>query len=465
MAIELFNTLSGKKEAFEPLEKGVLKMYNCGPTVYNYAHIGNLRSYVLADTIRRTFEYVGYEINQIINITDVGHLTGDTDLSDLGKDKVEEEAKKENKTAREVSDFYTQAFFEDLDRLNIERSEINFPRATDHIPEQISLIEKLEKKGHIYKTSDGIYFDTSTFKGYGKLGNINLLGLEEGARIGVNSEKKHPTDFALWKFSPTGEKRQQEWGSPWGTGFPGWHIECSAMSMKYLGETFDIHTGGIDHIPVHHNNEIAQSESATGKKYANYWIHNAFITIATGEKMAKSEGNFIRLQTLIDKDFHPLAYRYLLLTAHYRSPMTFSFEALQGSQNAYEKLLEHIRSYTDDGKINETYQKEFLAHIENDFDTPQAIATMWKLIKDQSVVDADKKATILDFDRVLGLGLSFFGTAEEIPETVNQLVVDREQARLLKDWKRADEIRLEIEKLGYGVKDSETGPIVLKVSY
>jgi cysteinyl-tRNA synthetase len=293
MALEFYNTLTKQKEFFAPLRDGAVSMYNCGPTVYNYAHIGNLRSYVFADVLRRAFEYNGLAVTQIINLTDVGHLTGDRDE---GEDKMEKGALREGKTAKDISEFYTKAFFEDLAKLNIEKAD-RYPKATEHIEEQISLIKKLEEKGFAYVLEDGVYFDTAKFPKYGDLAQLDLVGQKEGARVEANTEKRNPADFTLWKFSKPEEKRQQEWPSPWGTGFPGWHIECSAMSMKYLGETFDIHTGGIDHIPVHHTNEIAQAEAATGKKFVNLWMHHGFVNIEGG-KMAKSADNFVRMKSL-----------------------------------------------------------------------------------------------------------------------------------------------------------------------
>lgn len=463
--MNLFNTLTQKKDEFQPQSGSEVRMYNCGPTVYNYAHIGNLRAYVFSDILRRALEAHGYSVRQVMNITDVGHLVGD---SDIGNDKVEEGAKKEGKTAKEISEFYTQAFFGDLKKLNVATQDTIFPRATEHIPEQIALIETLEKKGYTYKTSDGIYFDTSKFADYGKLGNIKLSGLEEGARIGVNKEKKNPTDFALWKFSPQGdqgEKRQQEWESPWGVGFPGWHIECSAMSMKYLGETLDIHTGGIDHIPVHHNNEIAQSEAATGKIFSRFWLHNAFANIS-GEKMSKSEGNFIRLQTLEEKGVSPLAYKYWLLTAHYRSPITFSYKAVLSAQTAFLKLIKHVSDLPDGGTVSDSYSRLFKERINDDLDTPQVISLIWQLLKDKTVSDADKKATILHIDAVLGLDISNQATEMQekianIPAEIKALAEKREIARKNKEWDTADSIRNEIHSKGYAVEDSENGLIIL----
>lgn len=462
--ITLWNTLSKEKESFSPLNGKNVGMYNCGPTVYNYAHIGNLRSYVFADTLKRALSYNKYKVNQIINITDVGHLVGDTDE---GQDKIEEGAKKEKRSAKEISNFYTQAFFSDLKNLNIDTKGTKFPKATEHIQEQIDLIKTLEQKGFTYKTSDGIYFDTQKFKSYGKLGNINLARLQEGARVTINSQKKHLTDFALWKFSQPHEKRQQEWPSPWGVGFPGWHIECSAMAMKYLGETFDIHTGGIDHIPVHHNNEIAQSESATGKKYVHFWLHNAFVNIGE-EKMAKSEENFIRLSSISEKGINPLSYRYWLLTSHYRSPITFTWEPLMAANTTLMKLARIYGDLPSLGKINKKYALKFKEHINNDLDTPGAIALMWEMMKDKEVSEREKKATLNDFDKVLGLDLKNLSkllkkNEKDIPTKITKINKEREIARKNQDWKRADELREEILKEGFELKDTETGAEIKKI--
>ncbi len=472
----LYNTLSRKTEVFVPIERenGKVHLYHCGPTVYDYAHIGNLRSYVFADTLRRTLEFSGHVVKQVINITDVGHLTNDTD--DSGADKIEKGAEREHKTIQEIIALYSDAFFDDLKKLNIKTTETIFPRATTHIDDQINLILILEKKGYTYKTSDGLYFDTSLFKNYGTLGQINLNQLEEGARVAKNPEKRNPTDFALWKFSKPTENRKQEWASPWGTGFPGWHIECSAMSMHYLGETFDLHTGGIDHIPVHHNNEIAQSESATGKPYVHYWLHNEFVNIAgeaensDGVKMSKSKENFLRLTNLEEHGLHPLAYRYWLLTAHYRSPIAFSFTAVEAAQTALESLVRKIGrnrknpnlKKCDDERF-ENIRAQLQTFIDKDLDTPASIAflheTVDTLIKDG--IDGTK--TIEQFDSLLGLNLiSLSKDVTEVPEAIQKLLEDRENFRQSSDFKKADEIRAEIEKQGFTVDDTSTGSLVYR---
>lgn len=464
MPLYLSNTLTGKRDEFTPLTPGHVGMYNCGPTVYNYAHVGNLRAYVLADVLRRTLEWNGYTVKQVINITDVGHLTSD---ADEGADKLEEGAKREKKSVHDIIEMYTAAFFRDLDLLNIPRRDIIFTPATKHIPEQIDLIRRLEEKGLTYRTSDGVYFDTAKFPEYGKLGHVHIDEGESESRIGVNAEKRHVTDFALWKFSKPEDKREQEWQSPWGVGFPGWHIECSAMSMKYLGETFDIHTGGIDHIPVHHNNEIAQSESATGKPFARFWLHNAFVAGATGEKMAKSAGGFVRLDTLAERGIDPLAYRYWLLTAHYTTAIQFSFEALEAAQAGYKKLIRSVALLSHKHSApQEHLKKEFTEIINNDLNTPGAIAFLWDLVKNEALPSEQIRATIEACDQVLGIDISghvkrLVEKMHTIPGSVRELVHRREAARKAKDWATADKLRAEITATGFILEDSDTGPILM----
>ncbi|MCU0660670.1 MAG: cysteine--tRNA ligase [Candidatus Pacebacteria bacterium] len=453
MDINFYNTLTGKKEKFVPLHKEFVGLYNCGPTVYQYAHIGNLRSYVFADILRRTLEFNGLHVRQVINITDVGHLTDD---ADSGEDKVEKEAKKDGRGAKEITAFYTEAFLKDVGALNMKLDGTRFTPATEHIREQIELIQRLEEKKCTYQTSDGVYFDTNTFPAYGKLGNINIKGLKEGARIDINDEKKNPTDFALWKFSKPEEHRQQEWPSPWGVGFPGWHIECSAMSMKYLGENFDIHTGGVDHIPTHHNGEIAQSEAATGKPYANYWLHNEHLMI-NGEKISKSLGNSICLSDIIAKNISPLAYRFWLLMASYRTQINFNWDALLGAETALKRLYALFRALGEVvGIPSVDYCSRFKACINDDLDTPRALTLVWEVLKDKVLSSADKRATLLAFDAVLGLNLSSL-TSHLIPENISLLLEERKQARKSGDWATADRIRDELKSLGYEIKDTQEG--------
>lgn len=473
--IYLQNTLGGKREEFYSLVPGKVRMYNCGPTVYDYPHIGNFRSYVFADTLRRMFEYNGYSVKQILNITDVGHLTSD---ADDGDDKVEKKAKEEGRDVADIVKEATKVFFDDLKKLNAKNIYATFPKASDHIPEQIAFVKTLEEKGYTYKTSDGIYFDTSKFSGYGKLGNIDIEGLKEGARVEANKEKHNPTDFALWKFSKKEEKRQQEWESPWGIGFPGWHLECSAMAMKHLGKRIDVHTGGIDHIPTHHNNEIAQTESVTGDIFANFWLHNAFLKIE-GKKISKSLGNTIYLRNLIDRSISPLAYRYWLLTAHYSKPINFTWDALEGAHAALFKLHQYFveKLGKKTGNVIEKYREQFHAFINDDLDTPKAVALLHELMNDKEAASPDIRATFLDFDTVLGLGFAesnkklvqnLSGEKKlevgEIPEAVSELLKEREEARKNKDYKKADELRKEIENQGFVVKDTHTGARVLKKS-
>lgn len=468
------NTLTGAKEPFVPLREGRAGMYNCGPTVYDFQHIGNLRAYVFADLVRRILEWNSIAVKQVVNITDVGHLVSD---GDEGEDKMELGAKRAGKSTKAVAKEVTKAFIDDLKLVNIDTRRILFPKATDHIDEQVALVSSLEEKGYAYRTRDGVYFDTSRFPGYGKLGNIDVRTLKEGARVETNPEKRNPADFALWKLSAKPGVREQEWESPWGIGFPGWHAECSAMSMKYLGKTFDIHTGGIDHIPVHHNNEIAQSESATGKPLARVWMHVAFITIE-GKKISKSVGNTIYLRNIVDRGFSPLAYRYLLLSAHYRTPVNFTWEALEGAQAALFRLHRHLieKLGTKSGTPIPAYVEKFRALVNDDLDTPRALALLWELVRDETLDKKDKRATLLEFDTVLGLGLSRASrkhlgilageggkvSIESTPAAVRALVAEREEARTGGNYARADELRDEIVKAGYAVTDTPKGPEITK---
>ncbi len=453
MALTFYNTLGRKKEIFKPLNPPEVGIYNCGPTVYDYPHIGNLRTYLLADSLRRTLEYCGYKVKQVINITDVGHnLADDEDR----EDKVELAAKKKQQTVKEVTDFYTATFMEDLGQLNIKTDQTLFPRASDHITEQIELIKALEERGFVYQTSDGLYFDTSLYPAYNELACLDLAGLKEGARIKKNKAKKNPTDFALWKFSKFPGQRLQEWDSPWGIGFPGWHIECSAMSFKYLGQPFDIHVGGEDHIPVHHTNEKAQSEAARGKTYVSYWLHGAHLLV-DGKKMAKSEKNFWRLKDLQSQRIEPLAFRFWLLGTHYRKKANFTWPALKSAQIAYHRLLDiWFELPNKPSLVANDYRQQFLSMIEDDLNTPKALALVWKLIADDKISKADKKATLLDFDQVLGLGLKK-AQKEPLPEAVRDLLNQREKARQDQNWALADDFRRQIEELGFKVFDSPTG--------
>ena len=454
--IYLFDTFQREKREFVPLEPGVVKMYTCGPTVYDYPHIGNLRAYIFADTIRRTFEFNGYKVRQVMNITDVGHLTSD---ADAGDDKMELSAIKQKRSAWELADFYADIFKQNFKDLNIQEPNI-WCKATDHIAEQITLIKRLEDAGYIYLTSDGVYFDTSKVKNYGYLARLNLKGNRAGARVKLSDEKRNPTDFALWKFSPKDQKRQMEWSSPWGVGFPGWHIECSAMAMKYLGETIDVHTGGIDHIPVHHTNEIAQSETATGKQFARYWMHVAFLTV-DGGKMSKSLGNFYTLQDIVDKGYDPLAFRYLLLTAKYSAGLNFTWNSLNGSQTALSSLRERITEWEEaDVKPDESLLTEFKGYVNDDLNTPQAVAFLWKVVG-LPISPAIKRVTFAEFDKVLGLGL-MKKKENDIPEGIKILIAKREALRKEKKWEEADKIRIQLESQGYKLADTTKGSRVKK---
>jgi cysteinyl-tRNA synthetase len=453
----LYNTLNRKKEEFVPIKKNEIGLYTCGPTVYNYAHIGNLRTYVFEDILKRVLTYNDYKVKHVMNITDVGHLTGDMDM---GEDKMEKGAEREGKSAWEIAEFYTESFKKDLKALNIIEPDI-WCKATDNIPEQIDLIKKLEDKGCTYKTSDGIYFDTSKFPGYNKLSHLNLDTLREGARVEKNDEKKNPTDFALWKFSPKDSKRQMEWESPWGIGFPGWHIECSAMSMKFLGEQLDIHCGGIDHVNVHHTNEIAQSEAATGKKFFNFWIHGAFLNIIGGKKMAKSEENFLTLDNAFTKKgIDPLVYRFACLGTHYRKPMEYSEEAMVNAKNGLEHLYNQVRELkiiNEELKIkNEKFKEAFLSAINDDLNLPKALAVVQIVLK-SDLENGEKIATIIDFDKVLGLDIKNVIQTFEISVADQVLIDDRAKARREKNWKESDRLRIEIENLGYTIEDTKDG--------
>jgi cysteinyl-tRNA synthetase len=448
--MRFYNSLSHSIEEFKPIREGSVGMYHCGPTVYDYAHIGNLRSFVFADLLRRTFEYEGFEVEQVMNITDVGQLSSD---ADEGEDKMTKGLLREGKPITleamiELGSFYASKFKEDLNRLNI-LPPTHMPKASEHIREDIELISELEAKGFTYTTSDGVYFDTSKDPQYGKLG---MLSESMESRIGENTEKKNSRDFALWKLNAS-----MGYKSPWGSGFPGWHIECSAMSKKYLGESFDIHTGGIDLAPIHHNNEIAQSENACGCEFVHYWLHNEFVNV-DGEKMAKSGGNILTLRTLEEKGYSPLAYRYFLLQSHYRSKTSFTFEALDSAENAYRKLKEFFATLPLGGKVDSSYKAKFDNAIETDLNTPEALATLWTLVKDEEVSPGDKRATLLQFDKVLGLNLDKNEyEVTNVPEDVQVLLKLRDTARLEKDFTRSDELRDEIRQKGFEVKDTPEG--------
>jgi cysteinyl-tRNA synthetase len=454
MALKLYNTLTRKKETFKPIHNGEVGMYNCGPTVYWFQTIGNLRTYIFSDILRRVLEFNEFSVKQVMNVTDVGHLTSD---SDEGEDKMEKAAAKEGKKAEDIANYYWDVFRQDFKKLNIAEPTI-WCKATEHIKEQIELIKKLEEKGFTYKTEDGIYFDTSKLKDYGKLAKLNLEGLEAGKRTEMR-DKKNATDFALWKFSSEPGKRQQEWPSPWGVGFPGWHVECSAMSMKYLGSQFDIHTGGIDHIPVHHTNEIAQSEAATGKKFVNYWLHGNFLTFR-GEKVSKSKGGLYTISELQEQGFKPLAYRYMCLNTHYRKPLEFSVENLKNMQLAFSKLKNITSDLDDDGKVNEKYLKEFEKQINDDLNMPRALAVLWTLLRDPGA--KGKFKSIKKMDEVLGLDL-LKKDEVKIPLEIKKIADERQDARKNKDWKKSDELRDKLKEKGWEIKDTKEGYLLEKI--
>jgi len=433
-------------------------MYACGLTVYNYAHIGNLRSYIFEDLLKRTLLFNGYKVKHVMNITDVGHLTSD---ADIGQDKMLLAALKEKKTVQAVAEFYTKIFKEDLKKLNIIEPDI-WCKATDHIKEQVEMIQKLEKKGYTYFKGGNVYFDTSKISDYGKLAQLDLAA-EAQARVEKDPHKKNPHDFVLWFTKSKFQEQEMKWDSPFGRGYPGWHIECSAMATKYLGKQFDLHCGGIDHIPVHHTNEIAQSEAANGKKpWVKCWLHNEFLVLSQGEKMSKSKENFITLSTIIEKGFDPLDYRYFCLGTHYRKPLMFSYEALEGAKIARKRLNERCSELHKTGTASMQKQKKYLEaftdDINDDLNTPKALAVMWDVLKDEKLTDKDKHSLLLQFDKVLGLNLGKLKKEKtKIPVEVKRLAEQRLTARQNKDWKKADELREKIKELGYAVGDTKDG--------
>jgi len=463
MPLKFYNTLNREKEIFTPIDPPNVSFYSCGPTVYNFAHIGNLRSYIFADILQRTLEYCGYKVKRVMNITDIGHLVSD---ADDGEDKMVKGLKREGKpftleAMKELAIFYKNKFEEDLVALNIKIPEL-MPFASDHIKEDVEIIQKLLEKEYAYKTSDGIYFEIEKFPDYWNLSGHKMIPQENTeSRIEENKEKRNQADFVLWKFS---DKNSLGYETKIGKGFPGWHIECSAMSMKYLGEQFDIHTGGIDHIPVHHTNEIAQSEAATDKKpFVRFWMHNDFLDTRNGEKMAKSGENFLTLGTITERGISPIVYRFWLLMASYRTKVNFVWEALEGAETALKRLYNLYLDLGEKmGNIHEEYRKKFKEFMEDDLDTPRALSLLWDVFKDENMSNADKKATILDFDKILGLGFSNL-KIEKIPEEVLKLVVEREQARGEKNFTKSDQLRKEINSLGYEIKDTGEGQKISKI--
>lgn len=465
MDIKLYNTMTRSTDIFTPIRKGRVGIYACGPTVYWYQHIGNLRTYIFEDVLRRMFRYNDYDVEHVINVTDVGHLTSD---ADIGEDKLVKALKREGlpltpEAMLKLSEKYFDEFRKDFKRLNILNPDV-WCKATEHIQEMIDLVKRIEQNGYTYTAGGNVYFDISKFKDYGKLARLKLEELKAGARKEIDVEKKNPHDFVLW-FTQSKYKQIMTWDSPWGEGWPGWHIECAAMSIKYLGEHFDIHCGGKEHIPVHHTNEIAEAEAATGKKWVNYWLHAEWLVLKEG-KMSKSKGTFYRIAELIDKGYDPLAYRYLCLTAHYRTPLTFSFEALDAAQTAYNRLKEHVISLKKDLKSGidrqkmDHYRNEFRRAINDDLNMPQAIAQVWSVLKDSILGNKEKFELLVDFDRVLGLNIE--GIEEEelekLPPEIMERIEEREKARKVKDWKTADRIRDELLEKGIILEDTPEGP-------
>ena len=468
MKVYLYNTMSRTVEEFKPITEGFVGLYGCGPTVYDYAHIGNLRTYIFEDTLKRVLRHAGYKVKHVMNITDVGHLTGD---GDEGEDKMAKSARERGRSVWDIAKFYTDAFFKDYDSLNIIRPDVVCP-ATQHIPQMIELIKRLEAGGHTYVAGGNVYFSIDTFPEYGRLAKLNLDDLKSGARIDIDSNKRNPKDFVLWFTNSKFGEQAMMWDSPWGRGYPGWHIECSAMSMYYLGETFDIHCGGIDAIPVHHTNEIAQSEAATGKKWVNYWMHGEFLLSDKG-KMSKSSGEFLTMSVLTKHGYDPLDYRYFCLGATYRTQLQFSYEGLSGARTARLGLVDRIASLGDAvasaSEITEkgrAYMDQFDSFVCNDLATARGLSVLWSMLKDDSISNAEKKFIVNYMDQVLGLKLSEIkgktDASEDIPAEVMELVAKRAEAKKNKDWAAADLYRKQIDEMGFLVKDTPTGPSLQK---
>lgn len=459
----VYNTMFGNKEKLIPVQQDKVGMYTCGPTVYNYAHIGNLRTYIFEDVLKKSLKYIGYQVKHVMNITDVGHLQSD---ADTGEDKMDLGAKRENKTVWEIAKFYENAFLEDCDKLNIERPTV-ISRATEHIQDMIDLIKRLEEKGYTYISNGNVYYEIDKFEDYNKLANLSIEELEAGSRVEVDEGKKNPLDFVLWFTNSKFKNQIMQWDSPWGRGFPGWHIECSAMSIKYLGETIDIHCGGVDHIPVHHTNEVAQSEGALGHKWVNYWMHGEFLVL-DGGKMSKSKGDFLTLSKIEENEFSPLDYRYFCLQSRYRKQLVFSFEALRDAQNSYKKLKSKVLSIIDalqeeerldESKIN-LYKSEFAEQISDDLNMPNALTVLSKVIKDNQLTNREKYTLIVDFDKVLSLELTKKSRENDMKvdeDLINKLIKERNEARKNRNWIRADEIRDELQAMDIELIDSKLG--------
>ena len=473
MTIKLFNTMTRKTEEFKPLVPGKMGFYSCGPTVYHYAHIGNMRSMIHNDILKRMFIENGYTVHHVMNITDVGHLTGDD--SDSGDDKMERGAARDHKSVWDIAQFYTDEFLRDFDDLNNIRPT-DMPRATDYIAEQIDLVKKLQDLGYTYEISgDGIYYDTSKFPAYGALTGGSVAGNRAGARVEYNDAKRNPSDFALWKFSPKDKKRQMEWDSPWGIGFPGWHAECSAMSMKLLGNHFDIHTGGEDLSRIHHTNEIAQSEPITGAPWVNYWVHFSFLVNKSGDKMSKSGGEFLGLDAVRKRGYDPLVYRYLILLGHYQTQLAFSWDAMDAAANGYKNLVRRVAELLldtepgalDNAKFDEWHNR-ILSPVSDNMKTAEALVQIQELLRTNDV-NASTKIALFEFvDRLLGL--DFIGRAKRMNDTESEtapaeimaLADARAAAKSAKDWARADELRAQIDAAGWTVVDTRDGTKITK---
>lgn len=460
--LQFHNTLSGNLEVFSPLTPGKVKMYNCGPTAYDRQHVGNLFPPVVANILRRTLEAWGYSVLEVNNITDFGHISEDEASEDkMTKGMKREKLKPSLANMRVLAEKYAQLFYADLPPLGIDPEKIQYPFASDYVAEQIAIIKTLEQKGYAYPTTDGIYFDVSRFPSYGKLGGIDLSGLKAGARVEENKEKRSAFDFALWKCD-----KKFGWESPWGNGFPGWHTECVAMIFKLLGKQIDIHMGGVDLVPIHHNNEIAQAEAITGKQFTRYWMHNAHITIE-GKKVSKSLGNTVYLHNITDRGLSARALRYWFLTAHYRTPSNFTWDALEGANTALGRLNRFFfgeLNNAGDAEADPQFVHDFMTAMAHDLDTPKALARVWELVKDDAVSPAAKRASLLHADTILGLGLSeerehtklAVIPQTELPKDVQKLVSEREEARTAKDFAKADDLRKQLEALGYDIKDTAT---------
>lgn len=469
MALYLYNTMGRTLEEFVPREPGSVGMYACGPTVYNYAHIGNLRTYVTEDVLRRTLEFLGYRVTHVMNITDVGHLSDD---ADSGEDKMERRSRETGMSVWEIAELYTKTFFEDTGRLGILRPTV-VCRATDHIQDMIALIERIERNGFTYRAGGNVYFDIGKLEDYGKLALLDRQELQAGARIEVDENKKNPHDFVLWFTKSKFENQAMLWDSPWGRGYPGWHIECSAMSVKYLGEQFDIHFGGVDHISVHHSNEIAQTEAATGKRpWVRYWLHGEFLVMDKG-KMSKSAGGFITLQSIVDAGYHPLDYRYFLLLGHYRSQLQFNFDGLDAARTARKNLHDRtarLAAQTQEAPLEKlgaaarSYLESFTGNISRDLSTPRCLSDLWGLIKDDTVPADEKLSVLYRMDRVLGLDLEHAEPDVLVPDAETAaLIRERDQARAARDFARADEIRNLLKARGILLEDTSGGTIARNV--